>query len=56
VFKVSLSGKETVLHTFTGSKDGEYPFGSLLAVNGVIYGTTAYGGTPDFGTIFTIAP
>jgi uncharacterized repeat protein (TIGR03803 family) len=44
VFSVTPSGKETVLHNFTGGQDGELLTGSLLYSNGKIYGTTQLSG------------
>jgi uncharacterized repeat protein (TIGR03803 family) len=45
VFKVDTSGKETVLHAFTGPPDGAYPIGGLIRdKNGNLYGTTNSGG------------
>jgi uncharacterized repeat protein (TIGR03803 family) len=44
VFAVSPSGKEHVLYSFKGGKDGQSPFGDLITVNGSLYGTTVYGG------------
>jgi uncharacterized repeat protein (TIGR03803 family) len=45
VFKVEPSGKETVLHTFTGGKDGGLSFDGLVSdCAGNLYGTTGYGG------------
>ncbi len=40
VFKIKSSGKEPVLYRFTGGPDGANPSASLLAVKGVLYGTT----------------
>lgn len=64
VYKVSASGTERVLHSFTGTPDGAVPFASLTVVNGELYGTTRYGGTARHscvadpysgcGTIFAI--
>jgi uncharacterized repeat protein (TIGR03803 family) len=47
----------TVLHTFTGSPDGDLPYlGGLVRDNsGNLYGTTMYGGSHNQGTIFTLA-
>lgn len=57
VFKVDPSGNETVLHSFTGSGDGELPEGSLIMdQHGNLYGTTTGGGTYDFGTVFKLDP
>ena len=45
VFKLETTGKETVLHTFTGKADGEGPFAGVIRdTAGNLYGTTAYGG------------
>jgi uncharacterized repeat protein (TIGR03803 family) len=56
VFEVTRSGKERMLHSFSGKLDGSYPMGSLTYVGGVLYGTTAYGGTGNDGTVFKITP
>lgn len=58
VFSVTTSGQETVLHRFAGGSDGEYPsVGDLIDVNGVLYGTTAQGGTTyGDGTVYSITP
>jgi uncharacterized repeat protein (TIGR03803 family) len=46
----------TVLHTFTGKGDGEFPIAGLLRGNaGSFYGTTDFGGSFDRGTVFEIA-
>jgi uncharacterized repeat protein (TIGR03803 family) len=44
VFSVTPSGKETVLHSFAGGQDGDFPTGSLFYSNGKLYGTTEIGG------------
>jgi uncharacterized repeat protein (TIGR03803 family) len=66
VFEVTLSGKETVLHSFAGDKDGASPRAGLVSVNGMLFGTTSVGGTGKCaatksslggcGTIFSITP
>jgi uncharacterized repeat protein (TIGR03803 family) len=57
VYKVTTSGEEHVLHRFTGyPKDGSYPYARLLVVGGKLYGTTAHGGTSNYGTVFEITP
>lgn len=53
VFKVSKSGKETVLHSFDG-KDGANPLGRLLLYGGKFYGTTSSGGAYRVGTVFEV--
>lgn len=55
IFKITTSGKETVLYSFPDG--GSCPRGSLVNVNGVLYGTTLEGGSAGrrgFGTAFAI--
>jgi uncharacterized repeat protein (TIGR03803 family) len=55
VFSITTSGQETVLHSFArNAHDGGLPMGKLLNVNGMLYGTTAYGGKNDSGTVFSM--
>jgi uncharacterized repeat protein (TIGR03803 family) len=55
VFKLSKTGKETVLHTFTGP-DGNEPSGELIQdAEGNLYGTTYLGGTSSYGTVFKLS-
>lgn len=55
VFKVDSSGHETVLSSFAGSPDGQYPYGSVVQDEaGNFYGTTLYGGTSGTGTVFEV--
>ena len=59
LFRLSKTGKYTVLHTFSGP-DGAYPLaGVILDDQGNLYGTTAFGGTGDCngrgcGTVFKL--
>lgn len=53
IYKLNKYGKKTILHTFAGTSDGAYPNG-LIAVNGVLYGTTQGGGSKNSGVIFSI--
>jgi uncharacterized repeat protein (TIGR03803 family) len=53
VFKITTSGAETVLHSFTGV-DGARPSASLTNVGGVLYSTTPSGGANGLGTVFEI--
>jgi uncharacterized repeat protein (TIGR03803 family) len=47
----------TVLHTFTGGKDGSYPDSNLTAdAAGNLYGTTQIGGADGAGTVFELSP
>ncbi|MGA8532612.1 MAG: choice-of-anchor tandem repeat GloVer-containing protein [Candidatus Tumulicola sp.] len=58
VFKITTSGKEKVLYSFTGGTDGETPTGAMTNVSGTLYGTTYLGGSgcgrKGCGTIFTV--
>jgi uncharacterized repeat protein (TIGR03803 family) len=60
VYRVSLQGVVTVLHTFgdgSVAHDGYSPNGALVqAADGNFYGTTQYGGSAGRGTIFKITP
>jgi uncharacterized repeat protein (TIGR03803 family) len=55
VFKVSKTGKETVLYRFAGTPDGELSdAGLVLDGSGNLYGTTYYGGVYAAGTVFRV--
>lgn len=54
VFKVTTSGTESVLYSFSGGNDGARPNGDLIKVGGRLYGTTADGGAYGFGTAFSL--
>jgi uncharacterized repeat protein (TIGR03803 family) len=55
VYKITTSGKETLLHSFDLADDGAYPWmGSLIDVRGALYGTTWLGGIGGQGTVFKI--
>ena len=61
VFSLSpATGQENNLHSFNGSGDGSVPTGTLLNVNGALYGTTQfegkYGSATSGGTIFATDP
>jgi uncharacterized repeat protein (TIGR03803 family) len=56
VFKITPSGRQTTLHTFTGT-DGSQPLAGLVqGTDGNFYGTTYYGGSQGDGEIFKITP
>ena len=53
------TGAEKVLHSFCilrNCRDGRQPQSGLIDVNGVLYGTTMYGGERDSGTVFALTP
>jgi uncharacterized repeat protein (TIGR03803 family) len=53
IFKISPGGQETILHTFHNT-DGATPNELMFDPQGNLWGTTAFGGTFDQGTIFKI--
>jgi len=56
VFKVSRSGKFTILHSFSLS-DGGDPYGPLVqGTDGNFYGTTFNGGSVGWGVVFKMTP
>jgi hypothetical protein len=57
IFKINQFGQEHVVYRFRGYPDGANPESSLVDVNGVLYGTTKWGGTARYyGTIFSLVP
>jgi len=57
VFEVTATGKEIILHNFSGKKDGASPTPSLVrAARGNLYGTTSGGGRTGNGEVFEISP
>jgi uncharacterized repeat protein (TIGR03803 family) len=57
VFKLDSAGHETVLHSFNPASEGIEPSGPLVSDGkGHFYGTTVYGGTSGFGTVFKLTP
>jgi uncharacterized repeat protein (TIGR03803 family) len=60
VYEVTASGLVTTIYSFcaqTRCSDGADPVGALVrGSDGNFYGTTPFGGTGNFGTIFKISP
>jgi uncharacterized repeat protein (TIGR03803 family) len=62
IFEISSRGKEKVLYSFHGKKDGDFPFGGVVAdSSGNFFGTTLYGGgsahcPTGCGTVFKLSP
>jgi len=61
VFSVDpTTGREAVLHAFQGGGDGIGPNGGLVAVGGLLYGTTIEGGPGSCGdgcgTVYSVDP
>jgi uncharacterized repeat protein (TIGR03803 family) len=55
VFVITAGGNLKVLHSFSGEKDGAYPYGVIRNGDGTLYGTTFQGGD-NFGTLFELIP
>jgi uncharacterized repeat protein (TIGR03803 family) len=57
VYKLSASGQESVLYSFTGGADGSKPYaGLVMDTSGNLYGTTSAGGSSNAGTVFEVNP
>jgi uncharacterized repeat protein (TIGR03803 family) len=60
VYKLTPTGTETVLYSFTGGTDGATPYDSVVADHaGNLYGTTESGlqnGPAPFGTVYKLTP
>ena len=55
IFAISTNGMDfAVLHSFTGNSGGATPLADLILSGDTLYGTTAFGGTNDNGTVFSI--
>jgi len=54
VFKVDTTGTESVLHSFSGMDGAGPQAGLVMDKEGNLYGTTAFGGTYDYGTVFKL--
>ncbi len=55
VFRVTSSGQQSVLHSFSGGADGGTPMGGVIMDSaGNLYGTTQVGGAHGGGTVFSI--
>lgn len=54
-FKVTTTGKESVLHKFSGNKDGNTPNAPLMSDGSELYGTSVQGGAYDWGTLFKVS-
>jgi uncharacterized repeat protein (TIGR03803 family) len=55
IFRVNVDGSDfETIHTFLGGQNGATPQGGLIYFHGRLWGTTVFGGTSNFGTIFSI--
>ncbi len=53
IFQLTTSGILTTLLSFDESLDGSYPSCLTQSTNGTFYGTTAFGGSYEDGTVFS---
>jgi uncharacterized repeat protein (TIGR03803 family) len=53
VFKLTKSGTETALYSFTGGADGANPYAGLVLSGNTLYGTTVGGGV-GYGVVFEV--
>jgi len=61
VFELTPDGEdgwaETVLYSFQTSSDGNFPYGAVVFDGaGNLYGTTMYGGSTGYGTVYELTP
>jgi uncharacterized repeat protein (TIGR03803 family) len=60
IFQLTHTGsgrwEEHVLYSFLGGIDGSVPQGIVFDSKGNLFGTTYYGGTANFGTVFQLIP
>jgi uncharacterized repeat protein (TIGR03803 family) len=55
VFAINTNGSGfTNLYSFSGGNDGATPRGGLILSGNTLYGTAAYGGTSNWGTVFAV--
>ncbi len=55
VFKVDTAGNNfATLHSFSSSSSGRLPVAGLILSGNTLYGTTADGGSGNFGTLFKV--
>jgi uncharacterized repeat protein (TIGR03803 family) len=55
IFRITTAGSFTSLHDFTGPNGARPAGGLFLHSNGLLYGTTEFGGTEGFGTAFSLS-
>jgi uncharacterized repeat protein (TIGR03803 family) len=57
IFKVAPNGAFSVVYSFAGGNDGDYPMSTLLSdKKGNLYGTADGGGAHGDGTVFRLTP
>jgi len=56
VFRITPTGKLTILYDFDNTQGVDPSSGLTLATNGKLYGTASLGGASSYGTLFKITP
>ncbi len=57
VFQMDRAGKERVLYSFTDGIDGDLSYGGVIRDSqGNLFGTTEFGGSSRYGTVFSLSP
>src|SRR6267378_2348420 len=57
VFQLTPGGTVTIIHSFAGSPDGQFPEGGItLGADGNFYGDAPTGGSASNGTVFKVTP
>ena len=56
VYKLSPTGRQTILHSFAGGSDGIYPFGLARDTTGNLYGAAGGGGADNDGVVYKLTP
>jgi uncharacterized repeat protein (TIGR03803 family) len=57
LIQIGRAQTENILYSFTGGTDGGYPYAGVVRdAKGNLYGTTAYGGVANCGTVFEVTP
>jgi uncharacterized repeat protein (TIGR03803 family) len=54
VFRWTMDGTLTILHSFSGGPEGSQPIALLQATDGNLYGATSSGGALNHGTVFRL--
>ncbi|MGA8535018.1 MAG: choice-of-anchor tandem repeat GloVer-containing protein [Candidatus Tumulicola sp.] len=55
LFRISPGGTESVVYSFKGGAQGEYPSKPLLFARGTFFGVTSLGGAYGFGSVFAVS-
>lgn len=54
VYSLKPNGTEKILYNFASGTDAQSPIVTLTLLNGTLYGTSVYGGTTGYGTVFSV--